>query len=600
MDILKNIKRAFAKEHNMQTLPSNIQILRAYRELLSKGEIKSDLNFEKLIKKRSVRSESGIVAVQVLTKPFRCPGQCIFCPNDPTMPKSYIKTEPWAMRALLNKFDPIAQVYNRLISLSLTWHKTDKIEMIVLWWTRDVYPDDYKISFIKALYDACNSFSKLLVDTEEVGDANKTKNDRFKYIIQNQDKMIISKDIEESIKINERSENRIIWLTLETRPEYVTDENCQFRRRLWVTRIEMWLQSMFDDVLEKNKRWHSVQDARMAVHKLRQYGFKISIHIMPGLYGSDMEKDFETFEKLYSDIYFKPDEIKFYPTSVIPNTELYNLYIEWKYKPLETEDIKVLVKKTFLNIIPAYTRIKRLIRDIPATEIVAWSNITNLSQLMHDELKRDFQKFDESKLNEFYTRLYPNLEIIQNFKFQISDLKDDEIRTFIIWSQPDLESFRNFVSLDTRSREIRNRVETEKNNSEEKINLVLRIYKSSVWVELFISFEDRLGYLYGFTRLLLPQQDQVVECEWLGKDTAMIRELHVYGNVETIKRWNEEMINGEKVQHKWFWKQLMEIAENISRWNWYGRLSVISGVGVREYYEKIWYELEWTYMVKKV
>jgi elongator complex protein 3 len=120
IDILKNIKRTFAREHNMDTLPSNIQILRAYRSLLSKGEIKSDLNFEKLIKKRSIRSESGIVAVQVLTKPFRCPGQCIFCPNDPTMPKSYIKTEPGAMRALLNHFDPIAQVYNRLISLSLT------------------------------------------------------------------------------------------------------------------------------------------------------------------------------------------------------------------------------------------------------------------------------------------------------------------------------------------------------------------------------------------------------------------------------------------------------------------------------------------------
>lgn len=168
MDVLKNIKRNFAKKYNMTTLPSNIQILRAYRELLSKDKIKSDLNFEKLVKKRSIRSQSGIVAVQVLTKPFRCPGQCIFCPNDPTMPKSYIKTEPGAMRALLNKFDPISQVYNRLISLSLTGHKTDKIEMIVLGGTRDVYPQDYKISFIKSLYDACNSFSKLLVDTEDV------------------------------------------------------------------------------------------------------------------------------------------------------------------------------------------------------------------------------------------------------------------------------------------------------------------------------------------------------------------------------------------------------------------------------------------------
>jgi elongator complex protein 3 len=167
----------------------------------------------------------------------------------------------------------------------------------------------------------------------------------------------------------------------------VTDKNCQFWRELGVTRIEMGIQSLDDTVLKLNKRGHTVQQAREACHKMRQYGFKISLHIMPGLYGSNYAKDLQTFKDLYIDPFFKPDEIKFYPTSVIPNTELFNLYKQGKYTPLETDDIKKLIRQTFLDVIPPYTRIKRLIRDIPATEIAAGSNITNLSQLMHEEIK---------------------------------------------------------------------------------------------------------------------------------------------------------------------------------------------------------------------
>ena len=141
---LKDAQRAFAKSHNLSTLPSKSQILQAY--------------FELLLRKRAIRSLSGIVPIQVLTKPFPCPSRCIFCPNDPEMPKSYIKSEPGAMRAFLNQFDPLKQVYNRLYSLQQTGHKTDKIEMIVLGGTWDFYPRDYKIDFIKQLYDACNTF----------------------------------------------------------------------------------------------------------------------------------------------------------------------------------------------------------------------------------------------------------------------------------------------------------------------------------------------------------------------------------------------------------------------------------------------------------
>ena len=149
----------------------------------------------------------------------------------------------------------------------------------------------------------------------------------------------------------------------------------------------MGVQSLDEEVLQLNKRGHTVEQARQACHKMRQYGFKISLHIMPGLYGSSYAKDLKTFQDLYADPYFKPDEIKFYPTSVIPHTELFKLYKQGKYMPLETDDIKKLIQQTFLDVIPPYTRIKRLIRDIPANEIVAGSNVTNLSQLMHTQIK---------------------------------------------------------------------------------------------------------------------------------------------------------------------------------------------------------------------
>ena len=129
---LKRMKRDFVKTHNIDAIPSNVDLLKYYRNLVATGEFTKNSHLESLLKKRAIRSESGIVPIQVLTKPFRCPGKCIFCPNDATMPKSYINTEPGAMRALLNQFDPYKQTYNRLLSLHLTGHATDKIEMIVL------------------------------------------------------------------------------------------------------------------------------------------------------------------------------------------------------------------------------------------------------------------------------------------------------------------------------------------------------------------------------------------------------------------------------------------------------------------------------------
>lgn len=584
----RDAQRSFAKKNNLDTLPSKSQILQVYFDLVKEWKIDKNSDFELLLRKRAIRSMSGIVSVQVLTKPYPCPSHCIFCPNDPEMPKSYIKSEPGAMRAWLNQFDPIKQVYNRLYSLQQTGHKTDKIEMIVLGGTWDFYPDDYKREFIQRLYDACNTFSQLEIE-------NKVQNSDRKYSFQvkNEDQIQISSSLSEAVKLNETAENRIIGLTIETTPPFVTHANCRERREMWVTRIEMWVQSTDDQILDLNKRWHTLAEIRTAMNRLRQYGFKISIHIMPGLYGSNVDKDIQTFRDIYTDKNIKPDEIKFYPTSVIPNTELYTLYLEWKYQPITTEEISQIIRQTFREIIPPYTRIKRLIRDIPATEISAGSNVTNLSQLMHESLLKEYQKSDQDYRSNFYQRLYPNLQVFNKedvFIQQCLAQDSDDIKSLILGVQPNLSDFRHFVSLDTRSREMRNKTEQT-----EHLNLIVRKYRSGVGEEYFISFEDELGYLYGFTRLLMIEEDQSVKREGLWKKTALIRELHVYGSLQSLKQEQDQNV---KVQHSWLGKQLLSLAEKISQVAWYERLSVISGVWVREYYAKLGYKLDWTYMVK--
>ncbi|MDR2415581.1 MAG: tRNA uridine(34) 5-carboxymethylaminomethyl modification radical SAM/GNAT enzyme Elp3 [Candidatus Peribacteria bacterium] len=439
------MQRAFAKEQKMKTLPSKSKILQTYFQLVESGVIAKNTDVETLLRKRAIRSLSGIVSVQVLTKPRPCPGKCIFCPNDPTMPKSYIKSEPGAMRAFLNQFDPMKQVYNRLQSLTLTGHQPDKIELIVLGGSRDAYPLAYQEDFLKGLYDACTTFSTLAIHMH-----NEKEDAKYGFDILNLEDIQLSSSLSEAIERNQTAKHRVIGLTIETRPDLVHHSTCQKWREFGVTRVEMGVQSTDEEVLCLNKRGHTLETVRQAVHLMRQYGFKISLHVMPGLYGSSLEKDLQTFRTLFSDPFFKPDELKIYPTSVIPRTELFHLYQRGEYIPITTEEILALIREIFQHIIPPYTRIKRLIRDIPAPEIVAGSSITNLSQLAHEGLLREYASFMKKEVEgsvasfvqKFYARLYENTDLIQ---------------TTILGEEPDLTSFRNFVSLDTRSREVRNK-----------------------------------------------------------------------------------------------------------------------------------------------
>ena len=586
-ELVKEEKKNFAKENKMSSVPTNMEVMGAYNKLVDEKKISPNKTLLNALKKRSIRSQSGIVPVQVLTKPWPCPGRCIFCPDDATMPKSYINTEPGAMRALLNEFDPIKQVYNRLLSLSVTWHDIDKIEMIILGGTWDSYPTKYKKWFIKSIFDACNTFYEF----RQQSNIDYTNPKFSKFTVTNNLDIEYSKSLKQAQEVNEKASCRIIWLTVETRPEFVTDNNCRLWRNLGVTRLEIWLQSMFDEVLEANQRDHTADDNRKALHKLRQYWFKFSVHVMPWLYNSTVEKDIETFRLLYEDPWLKPDEIKFYPTSVIPNTRLNQYYQEWKYKPLDTKQIKYIIEKTHEEFIPPYTRVKRLIRDIPETEIIAGSKVTNLRQLVMNNLQK---KYNNSKhlRKQHYQKLYPNMEFKNNIsEFLAEDAEDDMyLRTYVIWSSPDFDSPRNFVSFCTRSREIRN-----KNQDTNNILLVIRKYPSSVWDEYFISYEDELWYLFGFARLLLPLDGNYVSYNWLWKNKALLRELHVYWQLASL---NENVT--KYFQHKWFGSSLLETAEKISKTKNYSWLSVISGIWVREYYRKLGYSKKGTYMVKKL
>lgn len=318
---------------------------------------------------------------------------------------------------------------------------------------------------------------------------------------------------------------------------------------------------------------------------------------MPWLYTSTPELDIETFHLAFADICVRPDEIKLYPTSVIPNTELYELYRSWEYIPLTNQQIKDIVKKVQIDYIPPYTRIKRLIRDIPATEVAAGSMVTNLRQLVDIEMEKEFA-WDApgmvQKRHDHYVKLYDKLICVSSDDVALTSVQaqitDDTFITVTELSHIDLSIKRDFIALDTRSREVwHNDIEDKTPNAW----LVVRKYLSSNWIEYFISTEDDLWHLYGFTRLSCPTPQTSATIEWLGEWIAMIRELHVYGNLAKIDQESDDL-----VQHTWFGRKLLACAEAIARLSDYQQLSVISGVWVKEYYRKNWYADVWTYVVK--
>jgi len=328
-------------------------LVAAYRYLVEQGEWSEDPDLLARIRMKPVRTLSGVTTVTVLTKPYPCPGKCIFCPTDVRMPKSYLPDEPGAARALQNEFDPYRQVRSRLLSYQANGHPTDKIELLILGGTWSAYRRDYQEWFVKRCLDALNE--------------------------------VDASDLAEAQHHNETAPHRNVGLVIETRPDEITPDELRWLRYLGVTKVQLGVQSLDDRILALNQRGHTVAETLRAAALLRAAGFKIVMHWMPNLLGATPESDREDFARLWQD--FCPDEIKIYPTQLLETTELYGYWQRGEYQPYSTETLIHLIADIKPSI-PEYCRVNRVIRDIPSTYVVAGNKRTSLRQDVMAELAR--------------------------------------------------------------------------------------------------------------------------------------------------------------------------------------------------------------------
>lgn len=463
-DLLK-LKNKICEKHGV-SLVTNPKLLFTYNKLVDENMIKKNNCIHELLRKRKIRTSSGIAAVAVLTKPYECPGKCLFCPTQDDVPKSYIDNEPAVMRAILTKYDAIEQIDVRLRGLEIAGNPADKIELIVMGGTFSYLPKRYQLEFIIGCFWACNK--------------HKVKSEKLKVkseILELKDKKIrdLEKILEEEQKKNERAKYRIVGLTLETRPDYVSKDELIWFRKLGCTRVEIGVQSIYERVLKINERGHTVKDVVNSTKLLKDAGFKINYHMMPNLYGSNLDKDVKMFRKLFLESRFQPDMLKIYPCMVTKYSPYLNLYKERKYNPYTDDELIGLIVEIKKNI-PQYVRIQRLIRDIPAQNIIGSSKLSNLRQIINER--------------------YPN------------------------------------ICKCIRCREIRNK---KKNN----VFIKRSEYLASGGNEIFLQYIDDSNNIYAMLRLRIPSCVKDHWIDELD-NSAIIREVHTYGPMVQIGKVNKE------------------------------------------------------------
>lgn len=542
------------------------ELIRAYRAFTESGDLPPfDPAVVARLKMKPIRTSSGVTPVTVLTKPFPCPGECIFCPNDVRMPKSYLSDEPGAMRAEQNSFDPYLQTYTRLQAYRNIGHPTDKIEVIVLGGTWSFYPETYQIWFIKRIFDALHDFgrgddkrpavnaalraaSQLHPDVNTAnvkisgGDMAQTYNQAVQQVYRAEiersreaadritagnttrspiDEYATWEELEAAHRENETAPSRCVGLVIETRPDHIDESEVRRVRRLGCTKVQIGFQSLNDEVLRKNRRGHTVAATRRAVKLLRAGGFKIHAHWMPNLYGSSPTLDVEDYRRMFDDPDFRPDELKIYPCSLIESAELMQRYQSGEWKPYTHDELLSILTECFM-LTPEYCRLTRVIRDIPGTDIVDGNKATNFRQMVETSLEA-----------------------------------------------------RGKRSRDIRAREVRLRP-----IHADQLHLEVEKYPTSWGREVFMQFIAPDRAIAGFLRLSLPDQKNPPLVDEL-TGAAMIREVHVYGQAVDIG----DQQPGH-AQHSGLGTALIDRAAEYARDAGYKRLAVISAVGTRAYYRK--------------
>lgn len=504
-------------------------LVHAYNQLVSAGELEADDSLLARIRMKPVRTLSGVTTVTILTKPYPCPGNCIFCPTEACEPKSYLSDEPGARRALQNHFDPFLQISTRLQALKAVGHPTEKIELLILGGTFSAYPRRYQQWFVERCYEALNQKTMVV---EPGVDFDQEKLEKLIPADPPDDYSTETGKLQLFHQENENSIHRNVGLVLETRPDEITYEELGWMRFLGATKLQMGAQSMDDRILALNKRGHTAQDTLRAVNRARAAGFKVVLHWMPNLLGATPQSDVADFTKMWGDSNrmggLCPDEIKIYPTQLLESAELFQYWQRGEYKPYTEQELIYLLADV-KAIIPPYCRVNRVIRDIPSTNVVEGNRRTSLRQ---DAL----------------------LEM----------------------------SKRGVHCQCIRCREIRG----EKIDSD---SMTLQIYAyqpatlmgESASEEMFISFvtsEDRIA---GYLRLSLPTFMEQARDRALSDlaSSAIIREIHVYGQAIGIGSEKDGA-----AQHTGLGTRLINEAVRISGECGYKHLAVISAVGTRVYY----------------
>jgi len=509
-DTINNFKGKIGKKYQLHEVIKNATILKF-------ANPEEKLIITPILKRRTTRTLSGVSVIAIMTRPLPCPGNCIYCPGKnsqpgPNVAQSYTGQEPAALRSIHNNYDPFLQVQSRVGDLEAIGHDVDKIELIIMGGTFLSTDLEYQNDFMKGALDG---------------------------ILERK-----TSSLEEAKSIAETSKRRVIGITIETRPDYCKQEHVDRMLDYGTTRVEIGIQTVYDDIYEIVKRGHSTKDSIDAIRISRDAGLKINAHIMPNLPGSNIQKDIELFENLFSNPDYRPDMLKIYPTVVVKGTILYDWWKDGKYIPYSDTNLVDLIAR-IKKAIPPYVRIQRIMRDIPAPLIEAGCKSSNLRQLIQQRLKQLNGKCNCIRCREY--GMHKRKQIFNEPSF-------DEVKLY---------------RLD---------------------------YEASRGQEIFLSYENKYeNYLIGYLRLRKPSE-YAHRPELNDGKTLIVREIKVVGELvpkDTKPIWQTQ------VQHRGFGKLLMENAEKIAVEDFDSRkLAVISGIGARDWFYELGYKTDGPYVSK--
>ncbi|MBS3052135.1 MAG: tRNA uridine(34) 5-carboxymethylaminomethyl modification radical SAM/GNAT enzyme Elp3 [Candidatus Aenigmarchaeota archaeon] len=515
-EIIQNIDKGNVKtKKDLEKFKKQLSMKYKLKHMITSPDITKYMSDEKITKFSEImhikptRTISGVATITISCKPGPCGGACTYClPATKITPKSYSPLEPAIQRAIRNEFDPTRQIRDRLNQYKIMGHPNDKIEIIIIGGTFLALEKDYKEWFIKDIYDGLNGFE--------------------------------SGDLQQAIKKNESANHRCIGLTIETRPDYCFEPHVDEMLNYGATRIELGVQSIYNDVLLKINRGHGVEENIKAIRIAKDAGYKIVAHIMPFLPGSDFKRELKMFNILFTNPNFMPDDYKIYPTMVMPNTILYEEWMNGNYTPPTDEDVKNLFVE-IKKMVPPFVRFRRMLRDMPATEIASGPKKSNIREIALQELKNQGLKCRCTRCREpGHAKRLHNIE-------------------------PNIEN----------------------------IELIRRDYDASEGKEIFLSFEDtKNDILIALARLRVPSEK--THRKEIKKVASVIRELHTYGPLVPIDKQPKN-----EWQHRGYGKELISEAEKISKEEFdRKKLVIISGVGVKKYFTKLGYSYDGPYMSK--